>query len=322
MNLLSISFACSNLVLLLSAPSSVFALNKIKKKQIRSRRTKQAKGPKASTSVYKKKPDSLVALIENHSELTESDVFGKTTLRYNIDGSILVSVDIGGLATSEGSVTVVNGMTCDQNKDFGYLYDESPRICGESGIAGDKIQTLGDGVNSISRSAFRIDNGCTKEENIGQAIIIADSHGSAVACGILGEEAKEKVLVADMSSYPGYTGSLTPSGKVTVAFNDDDTFTFSYDVSGLKEDCIGCGIHIHAGTSCATIDGPLGHGWNSVVVQDLWTAAGGATYASDNMGNAKGYFSMTNRFGYEVNANHAVVIHTQDGSRVACGVLN
>ena len=266
-------------------------------------------------------PDSLVALIENHSDSTESDVFGKTTLRYNVDGSMLVSVDIVGLATSEGSVSIVNGMACDQEKDFGFLYDESPHICGESGIAGDSIQTLGEGVNSISRSTFRIDNGCTKEENMGKAIIVADNNGLAVGCGILVTEVKEKVLVADMGRYPEYIGPLTPSGKVTVTFNDDDAFTMSYDVSGLNEDCVDCGIHIHAGTSCATPADVKGHGWNSVVVQDLWSTAGGATYTSDSMGNAEGYFSMTNGYGYEANANHAVVIHTQDGTRVGCGVL-
>jgi len=277
--------------------------------------TKAPKSPKAPKSM---KPDSLVALIEPPGGVTDSDVFGTAGLRYNMDGSILVSVNLTGLKTSVAKVILSDGTGCDHYDDF----SDTPYICSGSGSAEGAIDAIGVEPETTSRSAFRIDNGCTKEENIGKTIIIIDDDQSDAGCGILGEEAKEKVLVADMSSYPEYSGSLTPSGKVTVSFNDDDTFTFSYDVSGLEEDCVDCGIHIHAGTSCATPADVKGHGWNSVVVQDLWSTAGGATYTSDSMGNAEGYFSMTNGYGYEANANHAVVIHRQDGTRVGCGVLN
>jgi len=276
---------------------------------------KAPKGTKAPKAPKSMKPDSLVALIEPPGGVTDSDVFGTAGLRYNMDGSILVSVDLIGL-TPGGVVILSDGTDCDGG------FSETPYICSDSGEAVGFIDALGVEPETTSRSAFRIDNGCTKEENIGKTIIVFGMYESNVGCGILREEAKEKVLVADMSSYPEYSGPLTPNGKVTVTFNDDDTFTFSYDVSGLKEDCVNCGIHIHAGTSCATPADVKGHGWNSVVVQDLWSTAGGATYTSDSMGNAEGYFSMTNGYGYEANANHAVVIHTQDGSRVACGVLN
>merc|ERR1712151_126322 len=112
-----------------------------------------------------------------------------------------------------------------------------------------------------------------------------------------------------------------PSGTVTVAFHDDETFRFSYDVEGLEANCVDCGIHIHMGTSCETHELVEGHGWNSVVVQDLWTTAGGATYATDSEGAAEGYFEIYNGYGYEENLNHAVVIHDSTGVRVACGLL-
>ena len=67
-----------------------------------------------------------------------------------------------------------------------------------------------------------------------------------------------------MGTYPGYTGTYKPSGTVTVTFNDDDTFTFQFKVKGIEANCSGCGIHIHAGTSCATHELVKGHGWNSV----------------------------------------------------------
>ena len=124
-----------------------------------------------------------------------------------------------------------------------------------------------------------------------------------------------------MGTYPGYVGDLNARGKVKVTFHDNDTFKFHFALRGLEANCEGCGIHIHAGVSCATNEEVKGHGWNSVVVQDLWTPAGGAVYSTNKYGRAEGYFEMFNGYGYEENLNHAVVIHAQDGKRVGCGLL-
>lgn len=317
MKLLTISLLTTLLSL-----SPAFAQNEGTGKVRRLRNTKGSKSPKSPKTPKSPKsttPDSLVALVQKHwdySPDSESDVFGSVAVRSSGDGSALFSMDITGLATSTGQAMITKGMSCDPAGD----YDETPHLCDESGSVIGDIETLSEGDRSVSKSAFRIANGCSKTQNMGKTVIITDGTGS-VACGVLGDEVVEKVLVADMGSYPGYDGPLTPNGQVTVTFNDDDTFTFAYDVMGLKEDCMGCGIHIHAGTSCATADDPKGHGWNSVVVQDLWTSAGGATYQSDSTGHANGYFSLTNGYGYEANTHHAVVIHTEGGARVGCGVL-
>jgi len=318
MKLLTISLLTTALL----SVSPAFAQNEGTGKVRRLRKTKGAKAPKTPKTPKSPKsmtPDSLVALVQKHweySSASESNVFGSVAVRSSLDGSALLSIDITGLATSTGQAMITKGMSCDPAG----AYDETPHLCDESGSVIGDIETLSEGARSVSKSAFRIANGCSKAENMGKTVIITDGTGS-VACGVLGDEVAQKVLVADMGSYPGYDGSLTPNGKVTVAFNDDDTFTFSYDVMGLKGDCMGCGIHIHAGTSCATADDPKGHGWNSVVVQDLWTTAGGATYKSDSTGHANGYFSLTNGYGYEANVHHAVVIHTEGGARVGCGIL-
>merc|ERR1711902_90643 len=107
----------------------------------------------------------------------------------------------------------------------------------------------------------------------------------------------------------------------TVTFNPDKTFLFEYDLSGLAPNCVKCGIHIHAGVSCETHEKVLGHEWNSIVVQDLWVTAGGAFYNSDENGKVDSSFNLYNGYGPIENYSHAVVIHTQDGSRVGCGVL-
>lgn len=174
-----------------------------------------------------------------------------------------------------------------------------------------EIDTLREsGAESVSSSVQRVDNCCTAEENKGKTVIIFDDSSSAVGCGILGDEAKDKVLIAKMGSYPGYEGDQSPSGKVVITFNADGTYTFQFSLSGLLANCVDCGIHVHAGNSCESHDQVKGHGGDSLAARDLWFASEGAVYQSDEDGNAEGYFSLTNGFGYEANLNHAVVIQT------------
>ena len=95
-----------------------------------------------------------------------------------------------------------------------------------------------------------------------------------------------------------------------VAFNRDGTFDFKYNMNGLENQCVGCGIHIHAGVSCANAEGPNspnGHGWNSRVTQDLWTPPeGGALYNSTRKGKSRGNFPMYTGFGKYEMMNHAL----------------
>lgn len=272
------------------------------------RALKAPKTPKASKSPKQpKQPKSpksnLIALIE---PVDGSDAIGTTTISYNADGSFLFALDMNGLA-SDGTAVIAN--TCETDEEYGVGWDGYVNF----------YNALDEG---ISKSAFRHNNGHSAGENLGKTVIIYDDTDTIVGCGTLGFEAKKKVLEANMGTYPGYTGDIVATGKVTVSFHTSgDSFKFQYDLSGLEADCVNCGIHIHAGTSCATNELVLGHGWNSVVVQDLWTTDGGAFYNTDKDGKSKGFFQMYNGFGYEENYHHAVVIHGQDGSRLGCGIL-
>merc|ERR1719291_691013 len=102
-----------------------------------------------------------------------------------------------------------------------------------------------------------------------------DSSSTYVGCGLLaaaaGGDDPDTILKADMGVYPGYAGDVEAQGTVKVLYRTDGTFKFEYDLTGLEPNCVGCGIHIHAGKSCATHEEVKGHGWNSAVVQDLWT---------------------------------------------------
>lgn len=268
---------------------------------------KAAKGSKAAKS--SKSSKALVATVEG-----DDNLIGTATLRFNADDSFLVSMDLNGLpATGNSQAVITMGTSCDVKNLIPLTKTGSDVFDGTQ----NKIDSLDEG---ISKSAFRFSNGYKQAEIMGKTVIIYKDT-EVIGCGVLGKAMTNKKLVAEMGAYPGYTGDLKAGGHVTVTFNDDDTFKFQYDVSGLEANCNGCGIHIHAGVSCATHETVKGHGWNSVVVQDLWTAAGGAFYNADSSGSADGYFEIFNGFGYEENTHHAVVIHGQDGTRIGCGVL-
>jgi len=277
------------------------------------RRTKKSKKAKKDGRKSSQGSNSLVALIE---EVGDNEaivgIIGTSTIRFNADGSFLFAMDMTGLMNDSGTAVVTDGTSCED-------ISETPFTQGDTfdGVV-NVYNALSEGV---SKSAFRFNNGYTRPKNMGKTVLIYDNADGVIGCGILGREIPNKNLSANMGMYPNYTGDLSPGGKIKITFHDDDSFKFHYNIKGLEANCVGCGIHVHAGTSCATHEEVKGHGWNSVVVQDLWTATGGATYMTDDMGNANGYFEIYNGFGYEENVNHAVVIHMQDGSRVGCGIL-
>lgn len=268
--------------------------------------------------------DRLVAFLAPAGQDGGFSPSGTVIATYNPDGAFLLTLDAAGLDPScvddaACRVAITKGTTCDaplgdDPADPNYYHGEDPW--------GDvTFDVVADG---FSGSASRVNNGFTLKDNLGHAVVVRRGD-DWIGCGVFAEASStvnlDTYLRAAMGRYPGYDGSVEASGTVTVAYRTDGTFKFEYDLMGLEANCEGCGLHIHAGLSCASPDLVLGHGWNSAVVQDLWTAAGGATYQSNARGRARGHFNMFNGFSYGKNMGHAVVIHAGDGTRVGCGVL-
>jgi Cu/Zn superoxide dismutase len=128
-----------------------------------------------------------------------------------------------------------------------------------------------------------------------------------------------------MGTYPGYDGDLVPSGIVMVEFFDDNAFKFYVSVKGVELNCTEwCGVHIHAGTTCEDAALVGGHFWNTEVygMDDPWTFNNGASYVSDAGGNVEGYFYLDSGYGFDDHIDHAVVVHTDRGTRISCGTLS
>lgn len=120
---------------------------------------------------------------------------------------------------------------------------------------------------------------------------------------------------ATLDSYPGYEGDIDVRGHVRVESHDGLALKFS--LSGLSAGVSG-GIHIHTGTTCDVADEVGGHYWHEKRVKvDPWTT----TYTSDALGAASGtVFVDAGLHAHDV-YNHAVVVHDEDGTRVACGLI-
>lgn len=254
----------------------------------------------------------LVAIVEGDT------AFGTAFANFNPNDSIMFSIHVKGLESDcvGCKVSITDGESCDNVGENYYnpLLSEDPWASDNSVYRSNAV--------GESNSAFLVDNGYSEEDNLGHTVAIFAADGSTVlACGLLETNTGTATLIADLGAYPGYTGDIVVSGNVMVEFDSNMGLNFSYHVLGVESNCTDCGIHIHAGTSCDTHEQVLGHEWNSNYVEDLWTTAGGAVYNSDSDGEAKGSFMIYNGFNYFENNHHATVVHAQDGTRIACGVL-
>lgn len=315
--------------LALGAPEGRLLVRVSDAKEPVARRTATARRVKAAKSTKSSKSKKRALAFLGPAPGYEGTVLpsGTVTVTHNPDGAFLLTLDAAGLDPAcvddaDCQVRITKGTSCDA--PFG----DDPADTGHY-VADDPWGDVTFGAyNSsemvFSNSAWRVDNGYTLSGNLGHAVVVYKSL-NRVGCGVLvaadGAVDRDIVLKAEMGRYPGYTGAVAASGAVTVSYRADWTFEFAYDLAGLEADCTGCGIHIHAGLSCANAQDVKGHGWNTDVVQDLWTAAGGATYATDPEGVARGHFNTYNGYSFGKNMGHAVVIHAQDGTRVGCGVL-
>jgi len=266
----------------------------------------------------RKKEQPLVALVEKTSAYDGSlTPFGIATLRFNKDKTFLMHLNMNGLdpACDNGEnkcAVSINDGDCDT------IGDPLTNDMKWSTDTGAYYLTYGDG---LTNSAFRFSNGYHSKNIKGNVVILQDTNSTVVACGVLQKKKSKVTLTASIGKYPEYEGPLNVTGKVKVTYNGDESFKFQYDLEGLEENCVDCGIHIHAGVSCDTHADVKGHGWNKFVVRDMWVTAGGTFYNTPNTTSAKGFFYLYNGFGIEETVNHAVVVHTNGGGRVGCGTL-
>jgi len=176
-----------------------------------------------------------------------------------------------------------------------------------------------------STGTVQIETGLSLSELDGKAFVLHEITGGRIACGLLGAAPPpppEFRGVIDLGAYPGYAGSLTVSGTVSI-FGDPaaTTHTYVWDLSGVDPACTanagaesgignGCGIHVHSGTSCSDATQVGGHYFSTAA--DPWSLV---TYVSDSSGRSHGSVEVDTGKTLAELSGRAFVIHLQSGAR-------
>ena len=218
--------------------------------------------------------------------------------------------------------SIVEGDTChdaDKLGDTPYYDHTDPAMVGSNPFSSCRYSTKDGG----SQSSQTLDTGFNMEENENHAIVLNDSNGAPLACGILKKQAHPLTypkLWANLVNLPSYTTAV--QGKIRVDFYPDHAFHVGFQFSGAPPDCSMCAIRIHAGTSCT--DPPGDPFWNSnKLAYDPWRFANGVFYQSDGNGTShdrRGFY-LYDGFDYDDHKDRLVIVSDANGNSIACGEL-
>ena len=234
---------------------------------------------------------------------------------YDAMGSIKVFGTLTGLEESRtGGIHIHTGVTCsDASLVGGHYYP---------GMASDPwdyttYSTEGDGVATVS---FSVDGFSMSMMNpvAGRVVVVHDSTGARVGCGVLMSTVGE---VVTLGSYPGYTGSLAPKGTFVVEPTTDG-ISIKGTAGGLEASVSG-GLHIHSGYTVADASGVGGHYYDmDAYSTDPWNVIMYPTtdaQGSVSVSLAISDFSMRAE---QPVALRALVLHASNGDRVGAGLIS
>merc|ERR1740117_2124406 len=170
---------------------------------------------------------------------------------------------------------------------------------------------------------FQVIPGLALSDVVGHAVVVHDASGR-IGCGICERttECRHRydTCVTKMEKYPGYTGSLQPSGKVAVfgtpgtGYGYKSHISLQYDLAGLSPN-YGAPIHIHTGTTCGDSQLVADHYYASPA--DPWDTR---TLVTDGAGTATGTIAgVHSGISAASSVGHAIVVHDGE-NRIACGV--
>jgi len=207
---------------------------------------------------------------------------------------------------SSGSISIRENSSCDYPGEPWFLKGTAP-------WEEVKWSSNSHGSSSGFVDVDDLDAGIDFATNVDKTVVIESASGERVACGSFEPLTSEGFLVrATIARYPGLDTTINvPSGYAYLSPKN----VLSWDFKDLSPNAK-ISFHIHEGLTC---QGSGGHfyqgdtdGWTQVKAQ---ASDKGTTLGSVNVSELEGTYK------FAANVNHALVVHSEDGTRVACGVL-
>mmetsp|Transcript_111727 Transcript_111727/g.301365 ORF Transcript_111727/g.301365 Transcript_111727/m.301365 type:complete len:494 (-) Transcript_111727:12-1493(-) len=174
----------------------------------------------------------------------------------------------------------------------------------------------------------KVVTGLTNFEVLSHTMVIHNSIGGRVACGII---TPRDLGVMAFTPYYTYTGDLHVGGmgvKITAGgMTESASQTLMWNLNGVDPKCRegaskefpnSCGIHIHQGMSCG--DNALGHYWNKTTYEmDPWANVGyPVSYGTQTWDKAR---EVTTGLEATDVMGHTMIVHNYTGGRIACGII-
>jgi len=246
------------------------------------------------------------------------------TLKWDLAGLDTACVSGAGNSVTNGcGIHVHEGLSCDFAADVGGHYYSSD--LNDDPWSDAVYVSDGSGMSSSSTTVI---TGLLLWELAGRAFVIHElTSGARIACGVL--VAGEMASVVNFASYPGYTGNLSVAGTVNIASSGVVSQVLTWDLTGVDTDCTagagddvanGCGIHVHAGSTCDVAADVGGHFYSSSLGSDPWADI---AYVADNSGASMGAAEVVTGTTLADQVGKAFVVHElTGGGRVACSIVD
>jgi hypothetical protein len=156
--------------------------------------------------------------------------------------------------------------------------------------------------------------------------LVHNEDGSRAGCGLLSKIADSDLMEAAVTELSG----SGVSGNVIAHHEGSGRVCFFATGSGLERNLAsyliggtacnatnGCGLHFHNGTSCETTASQGGHWYADLVMDDPWKSVG--YVATGATGDA--YHANCLETGVIHFEGRPFIFHSNNGSRVACGIV-
>ncbi|CAK0878811.1 unnamed protein product, partial [Prorocentrum cordatum] len=229
------------------------------------------------------------------------------TLQWDLAGLDTACMSGAGDDVTNGcGIHVHEGMSCDVADDVGGHYYSNDR----STDPWADVVYVSDN-SGMSSSKTTVDTGLMLWDLVGRAFVIHElTSGRRIACGVL--VAGEMASAVSFESYPGYTGSLSVAGTVSIASSGVASQVLTWDLTGVDSECTA-----GAGDEVANGDPPAPN--TASLSSDPWADV---VYVADASGTSTGAAEVATGLTLADQVGKAFVVHAlTGGARVACSLV-